>query len=393
MFFGATPRDDDKFLANPVSEHQARRAPNDIPLSDELESILRLGKSNRELTDALLAGVENAPFGPERLRKCEGRRNDAVAVLAHLRQRLRSLGLPVEINNEMAELTPRSPDVCQGVRSRDEVVLAQLVGGCDALIKVVGSLEAHELLSRRACRHSNGTPRSSPRTSPEDMSSPRGSSEGTLPSPLSMPYIDIHLEASQLRAQAKQQLQSLSGSRKTESWWRAWFFDVVCEACTTRQEVLEHDAQVSDVLSSLYSRSCQAAKGDILCCAPLQDDLDGVRYRRLPDKDGCVLPKPVKRGKMVHVKGREGDWIFNRNGYLPLKHPVDGSALFLFSHKKSSVVDSEDSTGSDEQHATDSPTRPSKQKKQPGTPRNRAAKQQSALQGSSERSSPRSEGR
>lgn len=187
------------------------------------------------------------------------------------------------------------------------------------------------------------------------MLSPRGS----LQTPLPPGYADIHREAHKLRAESQQQLQSLSGGKREESWWKQWLFDVMCEACTTRQDVFEHQAQVSDVLSSVYARAAQATKGDVLCCAPLQVDLDGVRYRALPEEDGRVLPKAVKRGRMVLVKGRQGDWIFNSNGYLPLKHPVDGSALFLFDHKKATVLDTEESSGSDEHRSP----RPSKNKK------------------------------
>jgi len=89
-------------------------------------------------------------------------------------------------------------------------------------------------------------------------------------------------------------------------------------------------------------------------------DLDGVRYRSQPGEDGKVVPIAVKRGEMVPVDGRKGDWIMNSNGYLPLKHPVDDSCLFLFDHKRSSVGENEalsEGEASDGEKLPSSPSR------------------------------------
>merc|ERR1740130_1855184 len=119
------------------------------------------------------------------------------------------------------------------------------------------------------------------------------------------------MEAALLQSGAKEKLQDLAGPRRPLDSWRSWLFAGVCAACTTRQEEADHSASVVDIVNSMHLRALQAEKGDILCCTPIYVDLDGVRYRSLPEEDGRVLPIAVKRGEKVNVKGRQGDWIWN----------------------------------------------------------------------------------
>lgn len=350
MFSGATPRNT---CESPRRNAVEARRPNGTAkgsLCADLERIFRDRKSG--LYDALMSGVEGAALGSDRVQACEARQRDAEAVLRRLEDEVNTTG-----EDSAVILEEDNPRVRNG---RQEVSLAWAVGCLDMFQKALAALEAHELLAWRASAgssdemhkhrvaaqtrldaHENGI------QPPIHRPPPGGSSnEGVQEEKRPTSYMQLHSEAAALQSRARERLQDLAGPRRPLDDWRSWFFSSIC-SCTARQEESDHSASVVEIVNAMHQRAMQAEKGDIMCCSPISVDLDGVRYREGPSEDGRVLKEAANRGEKVLVQRRKDDWFWNSKGYLPLRHPVDGTVLFLFDHKRSQVGDSEESSESE----------------------------------------------
>lgn len=352
MFSGATPRD--VVVPSPRTAEVRRSVTHTLnssknTLNADLERIFQNKLSSRVLYEALLQGVEGATLGSDRVHTCEARQRDAEAVMAHFEDILKNVG-------EDSQMYTEEDARYSGKNGRREATLNWVVASIDMFQKAIASLEAHELLARRACRNYDTrhatrlssyetggcdgvrSARLSPRMCP--AGTPRNNAQTTAS------FLELHHEAAALQLKVEERIQDLAGPRQPLDTWRSWLFSSM-GCCTTRQGEADHSSSVTEITNSMTLRALQAEKGDILCCTPIQVDLDGVRYRSSGQPDGRVLPMAVKRGEKVPVKGRTGDWIWNSKGYLPLRHPGDGSVLFLFDHKRPEAADQDSEDSSD----------------------------------------------
>merc|ERR1719313_2638315 len=147
------------------------------------------------------------------------------------------------------------------------------VAAClDMFQKAIAALDAHELLSRRACRNYDsrhaarlsayeaGATPNSPRFSPRGRTSGTWvpQLDGTAKPPAT--FMQLYLNAADLRSRVDLKLQDLNGHQKSADTWHSWFFSSI-GCCTSRQADTTHSTNVIDAVNMLEQRALQADKG------------------------------------------------------------------------------------------------------------------------------------
>lgn len=331
QFYGATPRE---YLPTPRVQQASGE--------DVVDRIIDSLRHSATASEALLGGVDMAALGAERVQVCKARRWDA-------EETLRSLEKVVD-----------RPAADWSDDSERTVKLLKVQSYLTGLRKAVAMLEAYERVAQRACRTSvpglqssprDGRPRT-PRSANRGSGSPRGASTRGSPrqgvskvaSPDSPPTcLKISTESTALLSR----VAVARGEEEPEAN-QSWFFSIFC--CTSRGDAWDHEASVENCAAAIDRLVFNAKRGDILCCAPADMMVDAVRYAHSPGAD--APGDTVQRGDRILIQGRRGGWVFNKNGWLPLWHPISGGpeeshVLFAYDHRSSTFESDDDSDESE----------------------------------------------
>lgn len=321
-------------------------------VTQEMGEILDLLRHGQSQSDALMKGVKTSALGQERMEACVARRRDAAQVLQTLERVVDKPATDWSDEEERRNKFNRVHFSLEGFR------------------KALATLDAYERVAERTCKPGcpslQGSPRLSKISPREAMGfTDSGKASGVALSPRGVMLVNAGSASGmppacgKLSHEATSLMRRVAAARGEDSFedqsgiW-GWFVNIAC--CTSRPDIWDHEAVVEGAVASLDRLAYQARRGDILCCAPADMTVNAVRYFHSPGAEGSG-GNPVYRGDKILMQGRRGGWGFNKNGWLPLWHPIschpdEASVLFAFDHHSTTFEDDESSDDSDYSHGS-----------------------------------------
>lgn len=262
---------------------------------------------------------------------CKARRRDAVQVLKMLEKK---------VNKPAADWSDDDERRVQFVR-----VQACLEG----LRKALAILDAYERIAARACKKNCPSLVNSPRLQSLQEAEPMSYVDAYMMFDSSVASSDppacsqICVEVTALLLQVQTAREQEHGQQKDSSDVWTWLMQTMC--CVSRGDTWDHDMAVENCMAYLERQVYNSKRGDVLCCAPADMSVDVVYFFHSPGTK--ERGAPVARGDKVLLQGRRGGWVFNKEGWLPLWHPItcrpqEANVLFAFDYH-SNTFDDEDS--------------------------------------------------